>query len=144
MATTRPVIGFDFGTVRIGVAIGQALTGTARPLAIIKTRQGHPDWNTITALVEQWQPAMLIVGVPRHADGTSNRITKAALRFSRALQERYHLPVETLDEHLSSHEAKSYLAETQSCSNKKNKRNSSMALDAVAAAVILESWLQQR
>lgn len=142
MLSTRPVMGFDFGTVRMGVAVGQALTGTARPLAIIKTRQGQPDWDTISELLAQWQPALLVVGIPRHADGSANRVTDAALSFSQALQTRYHLPVETIDEYLSSHEAKRYLAESQSRGRK--KRADLMATDAVAAALILQSWLQQR
>src|SRR5512134_2202481 len=92
----RTVMGFDFGRIRIGVAIGQELTATASPLVTLKTRNGRPDWDGITRLIRQWRPELLVVGVPRHADGSDNAVTTAALRFSRQLEGRYGLTTVTI------------------------------------------------
>ena len=138
-AVTTPglrALGFDFGRLRIGVAVGDAITGAARPLCVLPTRQQRPDWAAIGQLITEWQPDQLVVGAPRHADETANEVTKAALRFSRQLHERFHLPVVTIDERLSSWEAGQRCAETNG-----HRRSKNTALDAWAAAVILESWL---
>lgn len=128
-------LGFDFGRLRIGVAVGDAITGAARPLCILPTRQQRPDWAAIAGLIAEWRPDRLVVGMPRHADETANEVTEAALRFSRQLQERFHLPVATIDERLSSWEAGRRCAEAGG-----RRRSKDAALDAWAAAVILESW----
>jgi putative Holliday junction resolvase len=133
-------MGFDFGTVRMGVAIGQQITQAAQPLITLKMRAGFPDWDTITSLVQEWQPGLFVVGVPYHADGTPNTVTKVALDFGRALQLRYQLPVETIDEHLSSYEAKNFLKKKQTHAN----RHKQIAIDALAAAIILETWFSQQ
>ena len=128
-------LGFDFGRLRIGVAVGDAITGSARPLCVLPTRQQRPDWDAIGRLIAEWRPDRLVVGVPCHADGTANAVTKAALRFSRQLQGRFHLPVATIDERLSSWEAGQRFVQTGA-----RRRAENAALDAQAAAVILESW----
>lgn len=130
-------LGFDYGAVRIGVAVGQSLTGTARPLLAIHRRQRPPDWQAIGQLIKEWQPEHLVVGVPRHADGSDNHITQEALDFATALQQRFQLPVATVDERLSSQEARERLAA------RTGNRRRQTPLDPMAAAVILESWLQQ-
>lgn len=131
-------LGFDFGRLRIGVAVGDAITGSARPLCVLPTRQQRPDWDAIARLIAEWRPDLLVVGVPRHADETANVVTEAALRFSRQLQGRFHLPVATIDERLSSWEAGQYLSKPT------RRRGKESALDAQAAAVILESWFNHR
>ena len=130
----RTVLGFDFGCIRIGVAVGQAVTATARPLATLINRQQQPDWKAITRLIAEWQPDLLVVGIPRHADGSANKVTTAALRFSRRLHGRYHLPVELMDERLSSWEA------TQHIATKSGSCQDQGLVDRMAAAFILESW----
>ena len=132
----RVALGFDFGRVRIGVAVGEVVTGSARPLAILPTRQQQPDWPAIARLIEAWRPDQLVVGVPRHADDSANAMTEAALQFSRQLHERCRLPVATIDERLSSWEAKQRRFDAPSS----KRRRPDQALDAQAAAVILESW----
>ncbi len=131
-------MGFDFGRLRIGVAVGDAITGSARPLCVLSTRQQRPDWDAIARVIAEWRPDALVVGVPRHADETANAVTEAALRFSRQLQGRFHLPVATIDERLSSWEAE------QRPSKPSHPRRSNSALDAQAAAVILESWFNHQ
>lgn len=134
----RIALGFDFGQLRIGVAVGDAITGSARPLCILPTRQQRPDWEAIARLIAEWRPDGLVVGVPRHADDTANAMTDAALRFSRQLHGRFRLPVATIDERLSSWEA-----EQRPVESVRRRRKSHAHLDAQAAAVILESWFNQ-
>ncbi|RKZ43496.1 MAG: Holliday junction resolvase RuvX, partial [Gammaproteobacteria bacterium] len=98
----KSVMGFDYGTKRIGIAVGQTLTRTARPLAIVLVKNRQPDWKLISTLIQEWQPDTLIVGLPKYADGSDNAITDIVRRFSRQLQGRYQLSVQTIDETLSS------------------------------------------
>lgn len=137
----RTVLGFDFGHRRIGVAIGHELTGRARPLATLEMRQQCPDWEAIDRLIAQWQPDLLVVGIARHADGTPNPVTQAALHFSQQLQTRYQLPVQRIDERLSSWEAEELIA-TWYAPGHRGRRDKS-TIDQVAAALILESWFNQ-
>ena len=131
-------MGFDVGRLRIGVAVGDAITGSARPVRVLSTRQQRPDWDAIAHLIAEWRPDTLVVGVPRHADETANTVTETALRFSRQLQGRFCLPVATIDERLSSWEAEQRSSQTG------HRRGSDSALDAHAAAVILESWFNHQ
>lgn len=140
MSAAGNIMGFDFGTVRIGVAIGQQITHGARPLTTLKTRRGFPDWDAITSLVQEWHPILFVVGLPYYADGAPNKVTKAALHFSQDLQVRYQLPVKTVDEHLTSQEAKTYIKQKRI----DGSRQAQQAIDAVAAAIILESWFSQQ
>lgn len=132
--TTALWLGFDFGERRIGVAVGQAVTGTARPLVVLPTKnRGQPDWQAIEDLVREWRPAGVVVGVPRRDDGSDYPITPQAERFARQLHGRLKLRVETVDERLSSFEASLRLGF--------DKRTA--AVDAGAAAVILETWFAE-
>lgn len=133
----RTVLGFDYGRRRIGVAVGQELTGSARPLALLAARRQTPDWDGIGRLIREWRPDLLVVGVPRHADGSASATTTAALDFARHLAQRFGLAVETIDERLSSKAAAGLLEETGG-----SRRRT--ALDPLAAALILESWLRQQ
>lgn len=137
-APCRTALGFDFGRARIGIAIGDTLTGAARPLRTLTTRQQRPDWETIARLIAEWQPDWLVIGVPRHADGTDSTLTAAARRFSRQLHGRFGLPVATVDEHLSS-----WAAEQRYTELSPRRRARDPSQDAGAAAVILESWLAE-
>jgi putative holliday junction resolvase len=122
------VMAFDFGLTRIGVAIGQPLTGTATPLAIIKARDGQPKWNQIEALIQEWQPARLVVGLPLNMDGSPSDMSDRAQKFGRRLTGRFNLPVELADERLTTREARSLTG--------------SETIDDVAAQLILESYFR--
>lgn len=126
------LLGFDFGTRRIGVAVGQRVTGTATALCTITAREDGPDWDRIEALVREWRPDALVVGLPRHADDTDSAITGRARAFAQELEERYRLPVYRMDERLSSRAA----AELQ-----QEARHGKVGLDALAARIILQDWL---
>jgi len=99
--TDEVVLAFDFGARRIGVAIGNTLTREARPLAIVDA-EGDARWARIAALIAEWQPARLVVGIPRHPDGAAHEMTARCERFARQLEGRYRLPVERVDERYSS------------------------------------------
>lgn len=133
------VLGFDFGTQRIGVAVGNTLTGSARPLVILPTRDGAPDWEAITRLVKEWQPQKLVVGLPLKMDGSDSQTTVNARSFSRKLAGRMVLPVELVDERLTSRAAREEIHEA----GIKRTHGPGEAIDALAAAVILEQWLSQ-
>lgn len=137
---TRTVLGFDYGQVRTGIAVGQELTASARPLITLKTQQKKVLWQTIAQLIEEWRPELLVVGIPHYADGSDNLLTQAAQRFSRQLHGRYQLPVETIDERLSSMAAEERLRNNPQA---KYRRNTKDYVDQVAAALILESWFNQ-
>lgn len=97
----RLLLAFDFGTRRVGVAVGNSVTRDARPLAIIDA-QGDARWGRIEALVAEWQPAELVVGIPRHPDGAAHEMTARCEKFARQLEGRYRLPVARVDERYSS------------------------------------------
>ena len=135
----RSVLGFDFGKKRIGIAIGQCLTHTATPLTTLTSRDNKPDWEGIQALINEWRPDALVVGIPCHMDGTEHEMTQAAQRFVRQLEGRHRLPVYTMDERLTSAEAEASLREAP----KKKRRRDKAAIDTIAAQVILQSWLEE-
>ena len=128
-------LGFDFGKIRIGVAVGQSITGTARPLKTIGCDNYRPDWEAIGGLIRTWHPTHLVVGLPLTMDGAQQEISDAARRFARQLAGRYGLPVHLVDERLSSAEARTFLREA-------GRRDEQV--DPVAAKLILESWLAEQ
>jgi putative Holliday junction resolvase len=136
-------MGFDFGLRRIGVAAGDTLTRRARPVAAVATHSGEPDWKTLGRLVGEWDPAVLVVGVPYNMDGTPGSLTPAALSFAAELERRFRRPVVGVDERLSSREAEAQLRE-QRASGERTRRVRHGDVDATAACVILEQWLRER
>lgn len=126
----RTLLGFDYGEKRIGVAVGQTLTATATPLTTVPVTRNQPDWQQISELISTWQPDALVVGMPLTMTDDTQPLTELAARFARQLEGRYHLPVYTADERLSSREARQRI-------------RSSHNVDPVAAQVILETWLSE-
>ena len=135
----RSVLGFDFGLKRIGLATGQTITGTASPLVTLEAVNQQPDWQSIETQIRQWKPDALIVGIPYQPDGGESDITRAARNFSRKLEQRFNLPVYTIDESLSSYEAEEQLRQDMIIS-KHNKHE----IDKMAAAIIVQSWLDSQ
>ncbi|MBD3609978.1 MAG: Holliday junction resolvase RuvX [Gammaproteobacteria bacterium] len=133
------ILGFDFGTKKIGIAIGQTITATANPLQTITAKDGKPNWQELQQLIDQWQPVALVVGRPVHMDGSEQPLTKMADKFANRLRQHYKLPVIQTDERLSSQEAEALLDELHG----KNRYDAS-EVDKMAASLILQSWLQQR
>lgn len=132
------VLAFDFGLRRIGIAVGQRITGTASAVATVANRADGPDWGRIDELVREWQPQRLIVGLPSTADGKPGPLAAHIEDFCTALG-RYSLPLETVDERLSSREAGDRLRASRQQGAR--RRLSRGTVDAAAAAVIAERWL---
>ncbi|MCA1178243.1 MULTISPECIES: Holliday junction resolvase RuvX [unclassified Pantoea] len=133
--TSETLLGFDFGTKSIGVAVGQQLTGTARALTALKAQDGIPDWNLIGKLLKEWQPDYVVVGLPLNMDGTEQPLTERARKFANRLHGRFGVRVEMQDERLSTVEARADLFE----------RGGFRALqkgqvDSQSAVIILEDW----
>jgi conserved hypothetical protein TIGR00250 len=129
------LLGFDFGTKSIGVAVGQQLTGTARALTALKAQDGTPDWKLIEKLLKEWQPDYVVVGLPLNMDGTEQPLTDRARKFANRIHGRFGVRVELQDERLSTVEARADLFE----------RGGFRALqkgqvDSQSAVIILEDW----
>ena len=138
-----PVVamGFDEGVRRIGVAAGDTLTRGARPVGFVPARGGEPDWAALTRLIGEWDPAVLVVGVPYNMDGTPGPMTPAALGFAAELERRFRRPAIGVDERLSSREAEDQLRR-QRASGERTRRVRHGDVDAAAACVLLEQWLR--
>jgi putative Holliday junction resolvase len=137
------VLGFDFGTRRIGVAVGQTVTGDARPLVTLTGRDGRPDWEAIGRLIGQWRPQALVVGLPVNMDGSAHELAGTVQAFAAELRARYTLPVELIDERLSSHAAQERAAASGG-RRPPAGRAAKERLDRLAAQVILETWFAQQ
>lgn len=137
--TPETILAFDFGLRRIGVAIGQQVTDSASPLGIVANKDNGPDWAHIEALIKEWRPQRLIVGVPSHADGSPSEIGNAVRRFIADL-ERFGLPVDAVDERDSSLEAGQRLKSQRSAGLRGRIRRE--MIDAAAAVLIAERWLK--
>ena len=131
--------GFDYGTQRIGVAVGDALTGSARPLPPASNGR-QPDWNALAKALQEWRPAGCVVGLPLDLDGQDQAITAQARAFAEQLRSRYGVPVYLCDERLSSRAADDELRHARA-DGRKNQRVRSGDRDGVAARLILEQWL---
>lgn len=132
-------LAFDFGKRRIGVAVGQVTTRTASALVTVNNAT-EPDWPAISKLMRDWRPAGLVVGLPLDAEGGITDISRSARAFGRQLETRFKLPVYYMDERLTSAEAGGEFAQARAQGRARRKDIS--RLDAVAAKIILENWLQ--
>lgn len=133
------VLGFDVGARRIGVAVGSTFGHGARALAVVDVHGHGPDWNEIDRLRREWRPDGFVVGDPMTLDGGDQPIRKFARAFAGELRSRYALPVVMVDERASSIEAAQRFAADRA--EGRRRRRDAAALDAVAAAVIVERWL---
>ncbi len=138
-AGQRTVLAFDFGTKSIGVAVGQEITATASPLPALKARDGIPDWAQVETLYTQWEPDLVVVGLPLNMDGTEQDVTQRAKKFANRLHGRFRRPVETWDERLSTADAKAMLFELGGY-----KKLTKDKVDSVSACVIFTSWAENQ
>ena len=132
------VLAFDFGTRRIGVAVGNTFTRCAQPLTTIDMNRDDERFAAITALVHEWRPDLLVVGIPVHADGTAHAMTARAQRFARELSRRFQVPVELADERWTTQLAQTALDEAGA------GRKGRAVRDQVAAQTILQGWFDDR
>lgn len=132
------VLGFDFGLSKIGVAVGQCITQSASPVAILKAQKGVPNWQDIEKLIHEWGADALIVGLPLNMDGSDQFITTKARAFGEALKKRFQLPIYYSDERLTTVAAR----EAMHQSLKGQARFAHP--DSVSAKLIVESWMNQK
>jgi putative holliday junction resolvase len=143
--TVATALGFDVGAKRIGVAVGNGFTGTARDLMVVDMREEVADWTAVDKLVREWRPEALVVGDPRTPgeDGRQSDLTQPsrqrAHRFATDAATRYPVPVWLVDERMSSIDAAARFAQGRAAGAR--RKNEARNLDAVAAAIILERWL---
>jgi putative Holliday junction resolvase len=141
MSVSKPLrllLGFDYGSKQIGVAVGQVITGQARELCILKAQNGVPDWLKVEALIKEWQPDAIVVGLPLNMDGTKSEMSDRAEKFARRLNGRFNLPVHTHDDRLTTYEAKGQRLQQGQTSGYRER-----PVDALAAALLLQGWLEE-
>ena len=129
------VLAFDFGEKRIGVAVGETMLKSAHALTTIETEVNDTRFAEIAKLLTEWQPKLLIVGLPTYLDGTAHLLTQLAKKFAQRLEGRFNIPIMMMDERLSSVEASQQLSSAGI-----NAREQKAIIDAVAAQVILQSY----
>ena len=135
LAKSGTILAFDFGLKRIGVASGESLLGQARALTTIAAEDNDSRFAAIAKLIAEWQPRLLVVGLPRALDGSEHDMTARCRRFGHQLEGRFSLPVEFIDERLSSSEAEARLADRGMTWQERKKQ-----VDAVAAEIILQDY----
>lgn len=136
MSKAQTLLAFDYGLKNIGVAVGQTATGSASALTVLKARDGIPQWPQIQALLEEWQPDRVLVGLPLNMDDSESELSTRARKFANRLHGRFGVAVEMVDERLSSFAAK----EEQHAAGGASDYGKN-PVDAVAARIILEGWL---
>lgn len=135
----RKLLAFDYGTRNIGIACGQELTGTASELAAIKARDGIPDWGQVERILSEWEPDLILVGLPLNMDDSESELCARARKFANRLHGRFGKAVELVDERLSTFAAKAEASE------RGHRGNFGQApIDSIAARLILESWLHSQ
>jgi len=136
------LLAFDFGLRRTGVAVGNRRHGSASALTTLAGSGDGPEFDAIAGLLHEWRPCRLIVGRPTHMDGSENEMTRRAERFARRLAGRFGLPVDMVDERLTSVEAQDMIRSARRAGRKRRARAADV--DKLSAQVILRSWLEQQ
>lgn len=134
------VLAFDFGEVRIGVAGGSQELGIATPLSTVSGNNNDEKFAAIAKLIAEWQPVRCVVGLPYHLDGTEHEMTRLARKFGQRLHGRFALPVDFVDERLTSAEADEMLQQSSVSRKHQQRQSRKEALDQVAAMRILQAW----
>lgn len=134
----RTIIAFDYGLRQIGVAVGNCLTSSTQPLAILKAKDGIPQWQELEKQLKEWQPDLVVVGDPLNMDGSDGLLGERARKFGKRVHGRFGLAVEMVDERLSSFEAKQTLQERGHQGNYKMD-----PIDSYAAELILQTWMRE-
>jgi putative Holliday junction resolvase len=136
------VLAFDFGQQRIGIACGDSMSRSATPLVTVTARSDSARWTRIDSLIREWQPSVLVVGLPCHVDGSEGTASAAARRFASELGKRYPVPVHLVDERYSSLDAEARLKCARGSGIRK-RRVTKADVDATAACILLERWFSQ-
>lgn len=130
--SAQTLLAFDYGTRSIGVAVGQTITNSARPLIELRAKDGTPNWHELEKVLTEWLPELVLVGLPLNMDGTESEFAKRTRKFARRLHGRFGVQVMMMDERLTTREAKSMVGYRQSYREQ--------PVDSLAAQLIMESW----
>ena len=134
----RTILGFDFGTKYIGVAVGQEITGSASPVKSVKAKDGVPNWDNIEAIIKEWEPDLLVVGLPLNMDGSEQLLTKRARKFGNRMSAKFAIHVDMQDERLTTADAKAELFERGGYRNLQKDN-----IDCQSAVIILQSYMAE-
>ena len=134
------ILAFDFGEKRIGVAVGNLELGLAHPLVTISNENKEECFASIAQLIGEWQPVLLIVGLPIHADGTEHELTRRSRRFARRIEGRFGIRTALMDERYTSKMASQAMIEM---GLKKKQRRNKALVDEIAATIMLQEYLQK-
>lgn len=138
MSASHTVLAFDFGSKNIGIAVGNSGLQSNTPLSVIKARDGIPKWDEIEAVIREWQASILVVGLPLNMDGSISEMSRRAKKFGNRLHARFKLPVQFVDERLSTREAKDLASELGHQGS-----YAKHPVDALAASIVLRSWWER-
>ena len=134
----KTILAVDFGLRRIGIAVGQSITGSASPIGVVRNGEEGPDFDSLGKLIDEWRPSLIVVGMPRHADETPSDMTAHVECFIEELR-RYDLPIETIDERNTSTEARAVLKNARAAGSR--GRIKKEMIDSAAAVFIAERYL---
>tara|TARA_B100000780_G_C21073905_1_gene432237 strand:+ start:17 stop:406 length:390 start_codon:yes stop_codon:yes gene_type:complete len=126
------IVAFDFGTKKIGVAVGQTQTGTSSPLTVVFNKSNKTNWEEILEVTNEWKPELILVGKPLNMDGSDSEIMKPVDKFFKKLNKLSNTKCEYVDERLTSFEAREQLGET-----------GTKIVDAHAAKILIDNWLDK-
>ena len=136
-AAADTLLSFDYGRRRIGIAVGQRITGSASPVSVARNGPNGPDWDHIGHCIAEWKPGCLLLGMPLHADGSDSEMQREVLEFAGQLAQ-YGIPIEHVDERYSSLEASETLRIQRAAGRRRVRKEH---IDAAAAVIIAERWL---
>ena len=133
------IVAFDFGLKHIGMAIGQEITNTAQTFYSLKAESGEPNWDELDIIVRDWQPKLFVVGNPINMDGSDSDMKEKSDKFSNLIRQRYNIPVELMDERLSTREARERMK-----SDSGHFVDASADTHQISAQIILESLFREK
>ena len=134
-ATAHMIMAFDFGTQKMGMAVGQSMIESANPLALFPMKDGIPHWDELLKIVKQYQPTLFLVGLPLNMDDTESELSARSRKFARRLRHQTNIETLMVDERLTTREARDELDHYQA-----QGRGKKLAADSIAAALFIESW----
>ncbi|OTG64580.1 Holliday junction resolvase RuvX [Acinetobacter sp. ANC 3903] len=129
------IMAFDFGTQKMGMAVGQSMIESANPLALFPMKDGIPNWDALLKIVKQYQPTLFLVGLPLNMDDSESELSTRSRKFARRLRHQTNIETLMVDERLTTREARDELDQYQA-----QGRGKKLAADSIAAALFIESW----
>ncbi len=135
LSAPQMIMAFDFGTQKMGMAVGQSLIESANPLALFPMKDGIPNWDELLKIVKQYQPTLFLVGLPLNMDDTESELSTRARKFARRLRHQTNIETLMVDERLTTREARDELDHYQA-----QGRGKKLSADSIAAALFIDSW----